>query len=307
MIQQSRAAPIAERRPRRSRRWELPSAAAAQVTYTNNLVAGGYGPGTPAHSIVTMPGRELWKSAMTEMALARVLCENFYQYGRGHAWRWVQASTGNGTPGGGDLGVPLLRGAITATNCGGFNGSMRRLAHDILGVNNLTNAGATTPDTFITSPQTHVIDSAWAGNVRTLAADFGALGAYFFIAHSWNRLGNDHYDATTNTVAFSQTSDLEWCKLVRPPGCTLDAWSVTVNHPPQPYGPPPYVVARTGLLKQFRHLFPVVATPATYPGGVGVTQGFINTLPDLMGGWGTLLLVSRSHLPAAFRTAIHYP
>ncbi len=63
---------------------------------------------------------------------------------------------------------------------------------------------------------------------------------------------------------------------------------------------------RTGVLKQFRHLFPAVATPA-YLGGVGVTQGFINALPDLMGGWGTLLLVSRSHLPTAFRTAIHYP
>ena len=285
----------------------MPGAAAAQITYTNNLAVGGYGPGTPAHAIVTMPGRELWKFALTELALVRALCENFYRYGRANGWHWVQGVNGNGSDVAGNLGVPLLQGAITATNCGGFNGSVRRLAHDVLAVNNLTNAGATTPDTFITSPQTQVIDTAWVGNVRTLGSDFAALRAFFFRAHSWNRLGNDHFDATTNTMAFAEARDLEWCKLVTPPGCLVDAWSVTVNRPPQPYGPAPYVVIRTAVLKQHRHLFPIIATPPTYPGGVGVTQGFINGLPDMMGGWTTLLLVSRSHLSQAFRTAIHYP
>jgi len=284
----------------------LPSIATARTNYTNALVAGGYVAGMPAHDVVTMPRRELWNFAMTDLALMRALCENFYRVGRARNWNWVQASTGNGTTAGGDLGVPLLKGQVNATNCGGFNGSLRRLAHDVLALNNLTNAGATTPDTFITNPHLQTIDPNWPGNVRTLAEDFNTLGAFFFIAHSWNRLGADHYDASTNSIAFSQVSDLEWCKLTRPPGCTLDAWAVTVNHAPQPYGPPPYLVVRTGVLKANRHHFPIVAAPG-YPGGVGVTQGFINALPDLSGGWGTLLLVSRSHVPAAFRAVIHYP
>jgi hypothetical protein len=100
---------------------------------------------------------------------------------------------------------------------------------------------------------------------------------------------------------------LMWCKLATPPGCAFDAWSVTVTGPPQPYGPAPYLVVRTGVLKQFAHLFPIIAAAPVFPGGIGVTQGFINALPDLSGGWGTLLLVSRSHLPQAFRTAISYP
>jgi hypothetical protein len=281
--------------------------AAARTLFRQNLANHGYAAGTPAHSIVSMPGRELWNSAMTEPALIAALARNFYHYGRTNCWRWVQTSNGNGTTGGGNLGVPLLRGAIQATNCGGFNGSLRRIAHDIVALNNVTNAGATTGEAFLTSPNLVVIDAAWPGNVRTLSQDFATLGVFFFIGHSWNRLGGDHYDASTDAIAFNGASDLIWCKLVRPPGCRVDAWSVNVTRPPQPYGPAPYLVVRTGVLKQFVNLLPTAATAPTFPGGVGVTQAFVNALPNLVNGWGTLLLVSRSHLSQAFRAAISYP
>lgn len=283
----------------------MPAVGVARALYLQNLLNLGYGPGTPARDIVTMAGRELWNSAMTTAALMSALTHNFYHYGRVNGWVWGSGSNGNGNALA--IGEPLLRGTIQGTNCGGFNGSLRLLAHTILGVPGVTNADATTPDAFLTHPNLSVIDQGWTGNVRTLGQDFATMRCFFFVGHSWNRLGGDHYDASTNVVAFNGLSDLAWCRLTKPPQCTAGAWSCNVTGPPQPHGPAPYLVVRTALLKQYAHLFPIVATAPTFPGGVGVTQGFINALPDQIHNWTTLLLVSRSHLPQAFRTIIHYP
>jgi hypothetical protein len=283
----------------------MPGLAAAKVQFQQNLTNGGYGAGSPARSIVEMQGQELWRSAMTDNSLMAAACRNFYSYGRNQGWHWVQTLNGNGADTQGTLGEPLLRGTVTATNCGGFNSSLRKLAQTILGLNNVTNAGASTLDTFITNPGTQVIDATWTGNVRTLTQDFSMLRAFFFSGHSWNRLGADHYDTTTNSLNFNGIDDLIWCKGTKPAMFSGRAWSLTVMRPPQPYGPPPYLCIATALLKKHRDLFPTSAQG--YSGGVGVTRGFITWIPDLNRGWDTLLLVSRSHLPVAFRQAINYP
>jgi hypothetical protein len=287
----------------------MPTIAQNRATYQAALTNLGLGPGSPGRAIVEMPGRELWQYSLAQGPLMVNLCRNFYDYGRGHHWRWVVSLNGNGSPGAGTLGLPLLQGALTATNCGGFNGSVRYLARNILGLGAVTNDDATTPATFITRPGTTVIDATWPGNVRTLRDDFAPLHAYFFTAHSWNRLAGDHHDATTNTVNFSGARDLFWCELATPHvgGTIGGVFTVTVRSAPQPFGQPPYYCVRVASLKANRHLFPIAATPPIYSGGIGVTQSFVDTLPDLSGTWPTLLLVSRLHLPEAFRRAANCP
>jgi hypothetical protein len=223
--------------------------------------------------------------------------------------RWVHDLNGNGSHGEGTLGLPLLRGTLASTNCGGFNGSVRYLARNVLGLGAVTNDDATTLATFITRPGTTVIDASWPGNVRTLREDFATLHAYFFIRHSWNRLAGDHHDATTNTGNFRSERDLFWCELSMPPvSGTIDGvFTVTVRSAPQPFGQPPYYCVRIASLKANRHMFPIVATAPIYSGGVGVTRSFIDTLPDLSGTWPTLLLVSRLHLSERFRHEANCP
>src|SRR5207253_3070758 len=128
---------------------------------------------------------------------------------------------------------------------------------------------------------------------------FATLRAYFFTAHSWNRLAGDHHDATTDTVSFRDARELFWCELVeRPSAGGIDGiFNVTMRSAPQPFGQPPFYCVRTASLKAHRQLFPILAVPPIYGGGFGVTQGFIGTLPELSGTWSTLLLVSRLHLP----------
>jgi hypothetical protein len=280
-----------------------------RIAFQTALANLGLGAGTPGRQIVEMPGRELWQYSLAQGILMTSLCRNFYDFGRTNGWQWLHHLNGNGSMAAGTLGLPLLQGRIAGTNCGGFNASLRYLARNVLGLNGVTSDDATTLAAFITRPRTNVIDAAWPGNVRTLQQDFATLGAYFFITHAWSRLGFDHFDATTNTVNFSSERDLFWCELATPhsPRAVDGVYTVNVRMAPQPPGPPPYYVVRTPTLKENRHMFPMVATYPIYPGGVGVTQSFINRLPDRTGDWYTLLLVSRTHLPETFRRAANVP
>jgi hypothetical protein len=272
--------------------------------YLKNLADREYGPTTPAFEIIARPGHELWEQA--DENLARALTHNFYEYGRAKGWRWI-TDCFNGSRRDGNLGVPLLKGTINETNCGGFNSSVKRLADEILEIKGFEEAF--TSDVFVTKPALQTIDASWVGNVRTLERDFAAFGAFFFSGHHWNRMGREHFDATTDSLGFTRAEDLEWCKLAVPPRCNYSGiWSVTVNRPPKPYGEPTYVVVRQGLLKRLRHLFPAGAARDVYPPhGIGVTQTFIDHMPLTSGVWPTLLLVARTHLAAAFRKEINCP
>ena len=275
-----------------------------RTRFLRNLLDRGYGPETPAYRIIARPENELWEQP--EGSFASKLTDNFYRYGRANGWHWIPDCF-NGSRRDGNLGVPLLQGAITATNCGGFNSSVKRLADEILGIPGFEEAF--TSDVFVTRPEMQTIDAGWVGNVRTLERDFAAFGAFFFVGHHWNSLGRENFDATTGALGFAAAKDLEWCKLALPPKCKYSGvWSVTVNRPPKPYGDPPYLVVRRELLKRFQNLFPPVWSRAVYPPtGMGVTRRFIDAMPLTSGAWNTLLLVSRTHLPPAFRKEINYP
>jgi hypothetical protein len=254
----------------------------------------------PAWRIVTRPGYELWNHMATNQALISQLCRNFHHYGRTRNWQWITTVGQNNAP----LGRPLIAGTTNATNCGGFNGSVRWIASHILNLPDtvFTNTGATTTDKFITRTGTRVIDAAWTGNVRTLLSDFPALRAYRFTAHSWNRLiGGQHYDASTDNRGFANKLDLYWCTLGLTLRNQLDCYLVTMRRATTPIpGPAPYYCIGAGVLKQQRHQFPIVG--GFVAGATSVTQTFINNLPAHTGpgNWPAFLLVSIAHLPPGF-------
>jgi hypothetical protein len=257
---------------------------------------------TPAWDIVTRPGHELWNHMITNDALVTQLCQNFHDYGRNNGWIWIPNV---GLNGGVPVGHPLIAGMTNSTNCGGFNGSVRWIASQILNLPGavFTNMGATTIDSFITSTNTVVIDAAWQGNVRTLQTDFAALGAYKFTAHSWNRLvAGQHYDASTNTTGFANKHTLYYCTLASTIRGQPNCYLVALRHQnPAIPGPAPYYCIGTDVLKQERHQFPIVQAGALIAGVANVSQSFINSLPLASGaGWPAFLLVSGAHLPAGF-------
>jgi len=258
---------------------------------------------TPAHTIVTRPGHELWLPGAPAVVVER-LCRNVYWFGRTQdpVWTWGPVANGNGT------GEPMARGQVTTTNCGGFNLTARWIGHNVLGLDPLQFAGAYTAgdDTFITVPGLAPIDRNWVGNVRTLTHDFAQFNAYFFVAHSYCQFGGNFYDASTNTMNFHNKVDLFWCTLHRVFNTELGgrAFRVVAQQGGGPVipGGAPYAVISSICLRAFRHLFPVVIVG----GGHGVTQSFIRAMPERTGAnWETMLLVSRAHLPAEFRAAVN--
>lgn len=273
-----------------------------QVTYIGRLAANNL-MNSPASEIVTRAGHELWNHMANHHTLVQQLCQNFHHYGRSHGWQWIQ---GVGANGGANLGRPLIAGATNATNCGGFNASVRWIVANILNLPAavFTNMGATTPDRFITSAGTVAIDATWQGNVRTLTTNFAALGAYRFTAHSWNRLvAGMHYDASTNNTGFANKHALYYCTLGTTARNRPNCFLVTMRHQaPAIPGPGPYYCIGADILKQEAHQFPIVQVGAPVAGVPNLTQGFINALPATTGSgnWTPFLLVSAGHLPAAF-------
>lgn len=274
----------------------------SQVAFLGRIAANHLG-GTPAADIVTRAGHELWHHTASHAALISQLCDNFHWYGRNNGWQWIKTVGGNG---GAQLGRPLVAGQATATNCGGFNASVRWIAHNILQVPaaQFTNMGATTTESFITRTGTQAIDAGWTGNVRTLAQDFATFGAYRFTAHSWNLLtGGAHYDASTGNTGFANRHALYYCTLGYTARNAASCYVVAMHHQaPAAPGPAPYFCISSPVLKQQRHQFPVVAVPPHTGGVQAVTQGFINSLPLTTGpgAWDAFLLVSSAHLPPAF-------
>ena len=273
-----------------------------QVAFVGRLAAENL-MNSPAAQIVTRPGHELWNNAANNAALIQQLCQNFHHYGRTNGWQWTN---GVGANGGAHLGRPLVAGTTNATNCGGFNASVRWIASHILNLPAavFTNMGATTPDRFITSTGTIGIDATWTGNVRTLATAFAALGAYRFTAHSWNRLvGGQHYDASTNNLAFANKHALFYCTLGTTARVKPNCFVVSMRHqPPAIPGPAPYFCIGADVLKQEAAQFPIVQVGPLVAGQANVAQGFINAMPTTTGAgnWAAFLLVSGAHLPPAF-------
>jgi hypothetical protein len=103
--------------------------------------------GTPASAIVNRPGFELWRHTATSHDLVTQLCQNFHNYGRTNGWQWTQDVGNNG---GHQLGRPLIAGTPNATNCGGFNASVRWIASNILILPDLLFTNEFTNDRFIT-------------------------------------------------------------------------------------------------------------------------------------------------------------
>jgi hypothetical protein len=143
--------------------------------------------------------------------------------------------------------------------------------------------------------------------VRTLTHNFAQVKAFFFKGHSWSQLNGRMYDATTKVMGFAQKTDLYWCQLGITAKSQGESRAFMITRQVHPAhlplsGNPPYACVSTVSLKEFRQLFPVVWTA---PGAPGVTQGFINTLPDTSGSgnWATFVVVSRDHLPMAYRQA----
>ena len=274
-----------------------------QLAYKNALIAQQLGGNTPAWKIVCRPGHQLWHHMATNDALVSQLCQNFHDYGRTHGWQWVTDMGRNRD------GRPLIAGTMNATNCGGFNASVRWIASNILNLDNavFTNQGATTSDSFITRVHTTVIDAAWAGTVRTIRSDFATLGAYKFTNHSWNKLvvGGQHYDATTNNVGFANKNALYWCTLDKSTPARIKSRSFLVTQQ-RAYvrGPAPHYCVPATLLKEHRKQFPRKHVGQLESGVPNVTQSFIDGLPDTTGpgNWPAFLLVSSAHLPADFVT-----
>jgi hypothetical protein len=266
--------------------------------YKAALNAANLGPGTPAWTIVTRPGYELWNHEASNDALVSQLCRNFHDYGRTNGWQWIPEFNGNSGPLG--QGGPLIDGTKNRTNCGGFNASVRLIASNILNLTGVfTNSGATTPENFITRIHTTVIDAAWTGNVRTIKTDFATLGAYKFSGHSWNKLvGGQHYDATTNTLGFANKKELFWCTLDQ----TRNRCYAVASRRAFIRGPAPHYCISADLLKEHRKQFPRKHVGERLAGVPNVTRSFIDGLPDRTGpgNWPAFLLVSSAHLPADF-------
>lgn len=271
-----------------------------QLAYKNALIAQQLAGNTPAWRIVCRPGHQLWHQMATNDALVSQLCQNFHDYGRTHGWQWISGFAGNSGPQG--MGFPLIAGTKNATNCGGFNASVRWIASNILNLDNtvFTNQGATTPENFITRIHTTVIDAAWTGNVRTIKTDFATLGAYKFSGHSWNKLvGGQHYDATTNTLGFANKKALFWCTL----DPTQNRCYVVTQRRAFIRGPAPHYCIPATLLKEHRKQFPRKHVGPLESGVPNVTKSFIDGLPDQTGpggDWPAFLLVSGAHLPPGF-------
>jgi hypothetical protein len=275
-----------------------------QLAYKNALIAQQLGGNTPAWRIVCRPGHELWNHMATNDGLVDQLCQNFHDYGRTNGWRWIAATGQNTQP---MLGRPLIAGTTDRTNCGGFNASVRWIASNILNLQagDITQAGTTAKESFITRPGTTVIDAQWAGNVHTLLGDFATIQAYKFTGHSWSQLvGGGHYDATTDSRGFATKRDLYWCELGPTPqgraGCFVVGWLRRGTPIP---GPAPYYCISAEVLQQEQHQFPYVRWGALIGGPLYVSQAFIYSLPLETGeprNWPAWLLVSHAHLPPGF-------
>ncbi len=261
---------------------------------------------TPVEEIICRPGHELWVNAGNPLLQIEDLCRNVHWCGRQGSKPWVWEANGNGN----NTGEPLARGQITSTNCGGFNATARWIGHNVLGLSSnifkssFTQAG----EYFISISGLHVIDINWPGNVCTLTQDCNHLHAFFFSSHSWSSYGTKMFDVSTNTMNFHTKTDVFWCSLGL---CNLitqvsDGRAFMVTHRYQNTvipGTGPFACISTKSLKKFRHLLPIIAT-----GGLGVTQSFVNRLPDITGSnWETFLLVSREHLTRDFRKAVNLP
>ena len=264
--------------------------------------------GTPAEAITA----NLWMYPDPKTLLWKKLNEKFYEYGRGHAWKWVDVSTGNGSPAdavtlrstlgtvrtpAGSLGIPLITGQISRTNCGGFNTAVRQIAWLLPGFGDNECRSSTTTSSFLTLSGTDAIDNSWQGNVCTLGQSFDQLKCFKFTQHSWNRgPDNKQWDATTGMPAFSNETDFKWCELARIQG--RDRWfAITQAHAgagrPALPGVGTHFLIAVDQLKADGHLFPVF--------GHGVlNRARVVSLASSAGAWPTWLLTSSAELPPGY-------